>query len=57
MKDIGSRVKNIYALEVEDACTTLRRKEKNRDMVVEREHVRPLNIQTQKESQQVVEQP
>jgi len=44
-------------IDVEDACTTLRIKAKTRDMVVERENVRPLNMQPQKEPEEVVEQP
>ena len=45
VKQIDSRVKNLYALEVQDACKALRRKENVRDLVVEREHELPLNMQ------------
>jgi len=38
----------MYAFEVQDACKALRRKEKVRDLVVERESKLPLNIQPQK---------
>jgi len=48
VKHIGVQVKNMYALEVEYACTTLRSKSKTGDMVVEREHVRLLNMQPHK---------
>ena len=37
VKQIGSRVKNLYALKVEDACKDLRRKIVVNDLVVERE--------------------
>lgn len=40
VKKIRVLVKNLCALEVEDACTSLRSKAKTRDMVVERKHVR-----------------
>ena len=37
VKKIDSRVKNLYALEVEGACKYLRRKQMVNDLVVERE--------------------
>ena len=46
----------MYALEVEDACKALRRKAVVNDLVVEREKL-SLNMQPQKQSQKVVEQP
>ena len=57
MNQIGSRVKNLYALEVQDACKALRSKENVRDLVVERESTLPLNMQRQKKSQTIVEEP
>ena len=57
LKQIGVRVKKLYALEVEYAWKYLRRKENGRDLVVEREHELPLNMQPSKKHQQVVEQP
>ena len=48
--EIGSRVRNLYALEVQDACKALRSKAKVRDLVVERESKLPLNMQCQKNS-------
>ena len=57
VKQIGSRVKNLYALEVQDACKDLRSKENVRDLVVERESKLPLNMQPQKKSQTIVEEP
>ena len=45
VKQIGSWVKNMYALEVQDACTTLRSKANVRDLVVESESKLPLNMQ------------
>ena len=56
-KQITVRVKNIYAIEVEYACKSLRSKAYNRDVMVERKHVRPLNMQPQNKPQEVVEQP
>ena len=44
VKHIGSRVKNLYALEVQDACKALRSKETIGDLVVERESKLPLNM-------------
>ena len=57
MKQINSRVKNLYALEVQDACKALRSKSKVRDSVVERASKLPLNMQPQKKSQTIVEEP
>ena len=48
VKQIGSWVKNLYALEVQDACKALKSKAKVRDLVVERESKLPLNVQPQK---------
>lgn len=45
MKQNGARVKNLYSLEVQDACKALRRKVKVRDLVVESESELPLNMQ------------
>lgn len=44
VKQIGVRVKNLYALEVEDACKYLRSKAVISDLLVEREHKLPLNM-------------
>jgi len=44
VKQISSRVKNLYALEVQDAFKALRSKANVRDLVVERESKLPLNI-------------
>ena len=44
VKQINSRVKNLYALEVQDAWKALRRKENVRDLAVERESKLPLNM-------------
>ena len=55
-KQIGVLAKNLYALEVQDACKALRSKENVRDFVVERESKLPLNIQSQKKSQTIVEE-
>ena len=49
--------KNLYALEVQDACKALRSKAKVRYLVVEREITLPLNMQRQKKSQTIVEEP
>ena len=54
LKQIGSRVKNLYALEVQDGCKALRSKATVRDLVVERESKLPLNMQCQKKSQTIV---
>ena len=57
MKQIGVLTKNLYALEVQDACKALRSKAKIRYLVVERESKLPLNMQSQKKSQTIVEEP
>jgi len=44
VKQIGSRVKNLYALEVQDACKALRSKATIGDLAVERESTLPLNM-------------
>ena len=49
--------KNLYAFEVQDACKALRSKAKVGDLVVERESTLPLNMQRQKKSQTIVEEP
>ena len=46
VKQIGSRVKNLYALEVQDACKALSSKATDGDLVVEREGMSPLNMQS-----------
>ena len=50
VKQIGSWLQNLYALEVQDACKALRSKATIRDLVVERESTLPLNMQSQKKS-------
>ena len=57
MKQIGVLAKNLYALEVQDACKALRSKAKVRYVVVERESKLSLNMQCQKKSQTIVEEP
>ena len=57
MKQIGVLAKNLYALEVQDACKALRSKAKVRYLVVERESKLLLNMQRQKKSQTIVEEP
>ena len=57
VKQIGSRVQYLYALKVQDACKALRSKTTVRDLVVERESTLPLNMQHQKKSQTIVEEP
>ena len=57
VKQIGSRVKNLYALEVQDACKALRSKANVRYLVVERESKFPLNMQSQRKSQIIVDEP
>ena len=57
MKQIGVLAKNLYALEVQDACKALSSKETDGDLVVEREGILPLNMQSQKKSQTIVEKP
>ena len=44
VKQIGSQVNNLYALEVQDACKALRSKATDGDLVVERESTLPLNM-------------
>jgi len=56
VNQIGSRVKNLYALEVQNAYKGLRSKATDGDMVVERESKLPLNMQHQKKSQTIVEE-
>ena len=50
VKQIGRRVKNLYALEVDDACKYLRIKAEVSDLVIKREHKLPLNLQPHKYS-------
>eukprot|EP00253_Pinus_taeda_P010483 PITA_10483 len=57
VKQIGSWVKNLYTLEVQDACKALSSKATDGDLVVEREGMLPLNMQRQKKSQTIVEEP
>ena len=57
VKQIGSWVKNLYALEVQYACKALSSEATDGDLVVEREHTLPLNMQSQKKSQMIVEEP
>ena len=45
MKQVGVRAKNLYALEVQDACKSSRIKANVKDLVVERESKLPLNMQ------------
>jgi len=56
VKQIDSRVKNLHALEVQDACKALRSEAIVRYLVVERESTLPLNMQCQKKSQTIVEE-
>jgi len=44
--EIGSRVRNLYALEVQDACKALSSKATDGDLVVERERILPLSMQS-----------
>lgn len=44
--EIGSRVRNLYALEVQDACKALSSKATDGDLVVERERILALNMQS-----------
>ena len=44
VKQIGSRVKNVHALEVQDACKVLSSEATDGDLVVERERILPLNM-------------
>ena len=57
VKQIGSRVKNLYALKVQDTFKALRSKAIDGDLVVERDNTLRLNIQCQKKSQTIVEEP
>jgi len=57
VKQIGSRVKNLYALKIQDACKALSSEVTDGDLVVERECILPLNMQSQKKSQMIVEEP
>jgi len=57
MKQIGVLAKNFYAFEIQDACKALRSKTNVRDLVVDRESTLPLNMQQQKKSQTIVEEP
>jgi len=57
VKQIGSWGKDLYALEVQDACKALSNEATDGDLVVEREHILPLNTQSQKKSQTIVEEP
>ncbi len=57
MKQIGSWVKNLYAIDVQDACKVLSSKATDGDLVVERESILPLNMEHQKKSQTIVEEP
>jgi len=57
VKQIGSQVKNLYALEVQDACKALSSEATDGDLVVERECILHLNMQSQKKSQMIMEEP
>ena len=57
VKQIGSRVKNLYALKGQDACKALSSKATDGDLVVERKGILPLNMQSQNKSQTIVEEP
>jgi len=57
MKQIRVLAKNLYSLEVQDACKALRSEENVRYLVVERESKLPLNMHHQKKSQMIVEEP
>ena len=50
MKQIGVLAKNVYALEVQDACKALKIKAKVRYLVVERESTLTLSMQPQENS-------
>ena len=56
VKQIGSWVKNLYALEVQYACKALSSEATDGDLVVERERILPLNMQSQKKSQTIMEE-
>lgn len=57
VKQIGSWVKNLYALEVQDACKALSSEATDGDLVVERECILTLNMQSQKKSLTILEEP
>jgi len=57
VKQIDSRVKNLYAFKVQDACKSLRRKTTDGELVIERESKLPLNMQHQKKSETIMEEP
>ena len=57
MKQISVLAKNLYALEVQDACKALKSKAKVRDLVVESDSKLPLNMQSKKKFQTIVEEP
>ena len=57
VKQISSRVNNLYSLEVQDARKSLRSKVTIGDFVVERESTLPLNMQRYKKSQTFMEEP
>jgi len=44
VKQIGSQVKNLYTLKVQDACKALTSKATDGDLVVERESTLPLSM-------------
>ena len=50
VKQIGSRVKKLYALGVQDRCKSWSSKATDGDLVVEREGILPLNMQIQKKT-------
>jgi len=57
VKQIGSQVKNPYALEVQDACKALGSEATYGDLVLERKRILPLNMQSQRKSQMIVDEP
>jgi len=57
VKQIGSQVKNLYALEVQDACKALSSEATDGDLVAKRERILPLDMQSQKKSQTILEEP
>lgn len=44
VKQIGSQIKNLYALEVQDPCKALSSEATDGDLVVEKERILPLNM-------------
>jgi len=54
VNQIGSPVKNLYALEGQDACKALSSEATDGDLVVERERILPLNMKSQKKSQTIM---